>query len=147
MDVRTIVSILCVCTALWSPCSAVAQEGTGFRARLSVLPVNAATFRTITGTGSVTAALEGDDLLITGTFEGLSSRATSAHIHRAPKGRRGPVVFPLSVTNAATGELGGTVVLSDSQVHELNQGHYYVQIHTETNPEGEIRGWLSPQEF
>ena len=145
-DIRTVVSILCVGTALWLAGAGMAQDGTRFKARLSTVPVDAATARTTSGSGSVTAVLVGSSLFITGTFEGMSSPATTAHLHRARKGQRGPVAFTLSVANAASGVLGGSVELSGSQVQALKEGHYYVQIHTETNPEGEIRGWLFLQE-
>ena len=121
------------------------QDGR-FKARLSKVPVNAETSRTTSGSGSVTAVLVGSELFITGSFEGMSSPATSAHLHRAPKGLRGPVAFTLSVESAATGALEASVELGDAQLEELRAGRYYVQIHTETNPEGEIRGWLFPKE-
>lgn len=143
-NVHTVV--LCVGTAVWLAGQAVAQDGAGFRARLSLVPVDAVTARTTSGSGSVTAVLVGNHLFLTGTFDGLSSPATSAHLHRAPKGQRGPVAFTLSIANAAPGVLGGSFELSSSQVQELKAGQYYVQIHTKTNPEGEIRGWLFLQE-
>ena len=107
-DVRTVVSISCVGTALWLAGAGMAQDGTRFKARLSIVPVDAVTASTTSGFGSVTAMLVGSNLFITGTFEGMSSPATTAHLHRARKGQRGPVAFTLSVANAASGVLGAT---------------------------------------
>ena len=124
-----------------------AQAGEKFRARLSIAPVDLLTARTISGAGSVDAVLVDDTLFITGTFDGMSSPAAAAHLHLAPKGRRGPVVFELSAAKSATGVLGGRVELTEAQLQELRDGRYYVQVHTETNPDGEIRGWLLKEEF
>ena len=55
-----------------------AQSGERFRGRLSVLPVDFATARTMSGSGEARATLTGNSLVITGTFEGLSSPATAA---------------------------------------------------------------------
>lgn len=122
------------------------EEGAVFRARLSVVPVDAVTARTTSGTGAVTAALIGSQLFLAGRFEGLSSPATAAHLHRAPKGERGPIAFPLRIVSAPAGAIGGSVELTKDQIEELKKGGYYVQIHTERNPDGELRGWLLPEE-
>ena len=123
------------------------QEGTRFTARLSLVPVSAETALTTSGSGSATAVLIERELVVTGTFDGLSSPATVAHLHRAPKGLRGPVAFELGITHAVTGILGGSVTLTEEQIEALNAGSYYVQVHSETNPDGEIRGWLLQEEL
>lgn len=122
-----------------------AQGDERYRGRLSVLPVDVATLRTMSGSGEVRATLEGRSLVVSGSFEGLSSPATVAHIHEAPPARRGPVAFAIDVnsaTGATSGEVTGTVELDDAQTRALRNHEYYVQIHTEHNAGGEIRGWL-----
>ncbi len=94
------------------------------------------------GQGSVEATLNSDELVLTAKFEGLSSPATAAHIHRAPVARRGPVAFTVEVPAVATGELRDTITLTNAQLEQLREGLYYLQIHTERNPGGELRGWL-----
>lgn len=123
----------------------LAQEGVALRARLAFVPVDAVTARTVSGTGSVTAALVGSRLFVAGRFEGLSSPATAAHLHRAPKGQRGPVAFALSIVRQPDGVLGGSFELTPEQVEALKRGDYYVQLHTERHPDGELRGWLLPE--
>jgi hypothetical protein len=113
-----------------------------FTGRLSTVPVDPITVRTTAGSGTVTAVLAGHTLTITGKFEGLNSPATVAHVHRAQKGLRGPNVFDLTVTKATSGTVAGTLMLTDQQVDALKRGWFYVQIHTEINPEGHLRGWL-----
>ena len=119
-----------------------AQSGERFRGRLSVLPVDFATARTMSGSGEARATLTGNSLVITGTFEELSSPATAAHIHQAPPARRGPVAFTVEVTTGTNGEITGSLELDDAQRQALRYSEYYVQIYTEHNTGGEIRGWL-----
>ena len=88
--------------------------------------------------------LDGDALTITATFEGMSSPATVAHVHRARKGVRGPVAFAVDVPPVANEKLEETVTLTVNQQGDLRAGLYYLQIHTENNTAGELRGWLLP---
>ena len=121
-----------------------AQGGEQFRGRFSVLPVDFVTARTMSGSGEAHATLTGASLVISGPFEGLSSPATVAHVHRAPPGRRGPVAFTIAVTTATSGDVSGTPELDNAQIQALRNSEYYVQIHTENHTDGEIRGWLMP---
>lgn len=129
---------IAVALVLWV--SLTAAES--FKARLSPLPANAANALEMAGTGSLTATFDGNTLKISGKFEGLTSPATAAHVHRAQRGLRGPVVFPLTVTKATSGTVSGDLTLTPAQIADLNKGWLYVQIHAEKNPEGQLRGWL-----
>jgi alcohol dehydrogenase (cytochrome c) len=120
----------------------VSAQTDSFRARLSPLPVNGRTVRTITGLGQVRATLDGNRLTVTGTYIGLSSPATAAHVHFGAPGRPGPLAQPLQVTNTTEGEVTRTAELTDEQVDALQAQSLYVQIHSEGNPEGELRGWI-----
>ena len=123
-----------------------AQSAKTYKARLSPVPVVAYT-PTVTGSGSVTATVTGTKLTIAGTFQGLNTPATVAHLHKSPKpGIRGPMLFDLTVTSSTSGTIGGTFDLTAAQVQELAQGRYYVQLHSEKAPEGNLWGWLLPQE-
>lgn len=120
-----------------------AQQTNVFSGRLSPVPVTAATAPTTLGRGTVTATLDGNVLTIDGSFEGMNSPATIAHIHRALKGLRGPAVHELTATKSSEGTVRGRLRLTAEQIEDLKKGWYYVQIHTERNPEGHLRGWLS----
>ena len=123
-----------------------AQSAKTYKARLSPVPVVAYT-PTITGSGSVTATVTGTKLAITGTFQGLNTPATVARLHKSPKpGIRGPMLFDLTVSSGTSGTIGGTFDLTAAQVQELAQGRYYVQLHSEKAPEGNLWGWLLSQE-
>jgi hypothetical protein len=100
---------------------------------------------TIAGTGSLTATLQGKQLTIQGTFEGLRSPATTVQIRRGPKGIRGPVVAnltDLTVTKAQKGSVSGTLELTPDQIADLRNGRLYVQIQSERAPDGNLWGWL-----
>lgn len=68
---------------------------------------------------------------------------TAAHIHESAPGVNGPVIFPL-YTGAGefdpSNPISGTLPLSDDEVNSLANGDYYINVHTNANPGGEIRG-------
>lgn len=106
---------------------------------------------TTTATGTAAASVTGNLLRVTGTFEGLSAplqevSGSAAHVHDAPAGQSGPVVFNLQVTPGADGRSGtfqGEKLLDDNQMRAFSAGRYYVNVHTVANPSGEIRGQLA----
>lgn len=69
---------------------------------------------------------------------------TAAHIHLAPVGKNGPVVFGLYSQSQglfdATHPVGGCLLLTGKDLVDLVTGYHYVNVHTATNPGGEIRG-------
>jgi hypothetical protein len=89
------------------------------------------------------AVLAGNKLTISGSFEGLRSPATHAGIHIGPyKGIRGPAVHDLTVTQGTTGSISGSLDLTPSEVADLRNGRFYVQIDSERAPDGNLWGWL-----
>jgi CHRD domain len=126
-----------------------AQQPKTFKARLSPVPIDVSMQATIAGSGSVSAVLTGTKLAITGTFDGLKSPATIAQIHKSPvRGVRGPNVLDLVVTktDGASGTISGSFDLTAIQVADLEKGRLYVQLHSEKAPDGNLWGWLMPQE-
>ncbi|MCF7806023.1 MAG: CHRD domain-containing protein [Candidatus Marinimicrobia bacterium] len=106
-----------------------------------------------TGSGMVTAQLEGDSLFLSGTFEGLSSDFNAnigggSHLHLAPAGSNGGVEIPLNVSVNADMRSGTFVEadnsfeLSSEQKSALMARKFYVNIHTVDHPAGELRGQL-----
>ncbi len=99
---------------------------------------------TTDGTGSFTATLEGNSLMVEGTFSGLSGAPTAAHIHEGSRDEAGPVVFPLTLMTVTTnsGSFDQTLTLTAAEIATLESDDYYVNVHTANNPGGEIRGQL-----
>jgi hypothetical protein len=70
---------------------------------------------------------------------------TVAHIHLAPAGSNGPVVFPL--VGGPNVFAGTTPPLTPAQVADLGAGRYYVNVHSAAHPGGEIRGQVGAGEL
>lgn len=133
--------------ALSSLPAAEAQQARTFVARLSTVPLTVAMQDTVAGRGSAKAVLTGNKLTVEGTFEGLRSPATVARIHLAPRAMRGPAVLDLMVAaKGTTGTLSGSLELTPRQLEALEKGSLYIQLHSEKAPDGNLRGWLLPQE-
>lgn len=111
--------------------------------RLAPVPRSAATVATITGSGSATAVLDGGTLTVTGTFTGLQSPATSARLHVGERtGVRGQAIFDLQVAGTTSGTVSGTLQVSRPHIASLERGQFYIQLHSQNAPEGNLWGWL-----
>lgn len=137
---RLTASLICALVLTFSA-GAVAQSET-FRARLSPMPTTPQTVTTITGEGEVILTLDGNTLTVSGNFTGMNSVATMAHVHNGPPAQPGPVVHQLEVTKMPAGEISAVLELTDAQVMALRNNELYIQVHSETNPPGELRGWI-----
>jgi hypothetical protein len=140
---RALCSVLLAWTvAVVSPL--VAQERLALSVRLTTIPVEAATAEGLTGSGSATASLDGDRLTVAGSFKDLQSPATSARLHAAPRGLRGPAILDLDVNSGTSGKISGDVTLTPEQADRLRRGQLYLQLQSEEAPDGNLRGWLLP---
>ncbi|MEX2543060.1 MAG: CHRD domain-containing protein [Trueperaceae bacterium] len=141
-----VLAFIVALTVLMAGC-APATVGNGFAADLTAsAEFPAPTLDGATPSGSATAVLDSanNTLTLSGTFSGLTGPATGAHIHGpAGVGETAGVLFPLQVDTAASGSISGTWTdMTAEQVRQLRDGLYYVNIHTEMNAAGEIRGQL-----
>ncbi|HWW88527.1 MAG TPA: CHRD domain-containing protein [Vicinamibacterales bacterium] len=146
---RIVRATLMACVTAVMISTSASTQGKTFKARLSVVPIDATMQATIAGTGSVSAALTGTKLSITGAFEGLRSPATIAQLHRAQRGVRGPVLqstSDLQVTHGTSGTISGSIELTAMQITDLEQGRLYLQLHSEKAPDGNLWGWLLSKE-
>ena len=142
---RAILLAFVLCPGLFvSP--AQAQDARAFKARLSPTPLDVSMQSRVAGSGSVTATVDRTTVTIAGTFEGLRSPATVARLHRGYRGIRGPAFADLKVTSATSGTLSGTIELTPSQMSDLQKSLFYIQLHSEKAPEGNLWGWLLPAE-
>jgi CHRD domain len=93
-----------------------------------------------TFTGTLTKSDAGTVLTWQLSFSNLTGPGIAAHIHIAEPGKPGPVVVPLCTpcTSGAT----GTANINATVLDAIQSNRAYVNVHTKTNPAGEIRGQL-----
>ena len=127
-----------------SAAAVTAQSARTFKARLSPVPIDVSMQSTIAGVGSVTATLEGNTLTINGKYEGLKTPATVARVHRAFRGTRGPSFAELKISGGTSGTISGQLALTKDQIGELGKSLFYIQLHSEKAPDGNLWGWLLP---
>ena len=98
------------------------------------------------GTGTGIVILGADDTAGKASlfFTGLTSPANAAHIHGpAAPGVNANVIFPITVPAATTGQANDVAItLTAQQLQDLKAGLDYFNVHTNNNPNGEIRGQL-----
>jgi hypothetical protein len=94
------------------------------------------------GKGELTATFDQASKRLTwkGNYSGLSGPATAAHFHAAEKGKNGGVAVPIS---PSASPMEGSATLNDQQAADLLAGRWYVNIHTEANKAGELRGQMT----
>jgi CHRD domain len=98
---------------------------------------------TSTATGQMTAVLSPqnlNELTFYATVTGLSTAETAAHFHRGAVGVNGPNIYDLP----AGSPKAATQAFTAADVNDLRAGLVYINIHTSTNPGGEVRGQLLP---
>ena len=101
-----------------------------------VPPVNASG----SGSGSIRVAEDGS---VSGSVTTTGVQGTMAHIHQGAKGANGPVIVPLT-KNGDTYTVPASAKLNASQMSALKAGNLYVNVHTNANKGGEVRGQLKP---
>ena len=100
------------------------------------------------GTGTFTATYDTASKKLTwkGTYSDLTGPATMAHFHgpTEPSWQQphqlGDVADVTVTIMASTSPFEGSATLTDTQAAELMAGKWYVNIHTDAHPAGEIRG-------
>ncbi len=78
-------------------------------------------------------------------YSGLSGPLTGAHIHcGAPAGGNAGVAVPLGAAPNLASPIQGSGTMTDPQLAQLQGGQCYVNLHTDKNKPGEVRGQLAP---
>lgn len=99
--------------------------------------------------GRATVILKGNRLTVNGVYRKLSSdprvvAGSPAHIHRGAEGTNGPIAFTLELVQPGkqTGAFKLRTELTDAQAADFSAGLYYINLHTQNNPAGELRGQI-----
>lgn len=123
--------------------AAMADESFDFR--LSPGPRLVGTRADSSGSGRVTARLDGSTLSLSGRYQGLLGAPTSARLlmGSAP-GVRGPQIADLTISRATSGDVGGSIKLNGAQLAAFHKGGLYIEIDSAEAPEGDLWGWVMP---
>lgn len=123
------------CTALALPAFAETLHYTAdLTAKTEVPPTDS----TATGTADVMVDTDANTVTWTVNVQDLTGEPTAAHIHGpASETENAPPVVDMSEAI-----MEGSGDITAEQLAELEDGKYYVNIHTEKFPDGEIRGQL-----
>ena len=117
------------------------------------------TISAATGTATVTIDAARTTINVTMTTQGFTTPVTASHIHFGPAGANGgvlfslfaaPGVFPATLTKNLTSAdfapdaVNGIITFADA-VNAILNGNTYINVHTQANLGGEIRGQLTLQ--
>jgi len=117
-----------------------------YQAYLSPMPHHDVMHPLIKGKGNTVVTLTDDTVSLNGTFAGLASPATKAHLCVSmAAGIPGKPVIDLVVQPRVEGNVTGTVKLDKDQAMALQKGQLYIQIDSEKAPGGNLWGWLLPE--
>lgn len=123
------------CTALAFPAFAETLHYTADLTANSEVPP---TDSTATGTADVMVDTDANTVSWTVKVQDLTGEPSAAHIHGpASETENAPPVVDMSEAI-----MEGNGDITADQIAELEDGKYYVNIHTEKFPDGEIRGQL-----
>jgi hypothetical protein len=120
------------------------------------IPLNAeqeTTGSTSTGSGFFSYTIEGDQLCYTLEVRDLTMAPFAAHIHIGPRNVAGPIEVGLTTPPAATstvtacitaveGATGQALSTAELAAIAADPTNYYVNVHTNNWPGGEVRGQL-----
>jgi hypothetical protein len=93
--------------------------------------------------GSGTISI-GDDKSVSGSVKTMGVEGTGAHIHVGAKGKSGPPIITLTKGADGTWSVPAGSKLTDEQYASFKAGDLYVNVHSEKNKGGEVRGQLKP---
>ena len=92
------------------------------------------------GSGSFSIGADG---AVSGSVTTTGVQGTMAHIHMAPRGQNGPVIVPLTKSGDTYTAPAGAK-LTPEQLTAFRAGNLYVNVHSDANKGGEVRGQLNP---
>jgi hypothetical protein len=129
--------------ALWSASALAAPEN--FQVQLT----GAQQVPAVQTDGTATADLTYDPathvLSWSVSYSGLSSPVTMAHFHVGAEGKNGkPVLWLTKQGSAVSSPITGQATLTAAQARQLMAGHWYINVHTQSHPAGEVRGQVVP---
>lgn len=100
-----------------------------------------------TGSGTLTLNLDTGALSGFISYTGLSTPVNNAHIHTGLAGIAGGTVVTLDFATIPDVSVPAGTILTSAQMTALLNADYYINVHTQANPSGELRGQILPANF
>ena len=117
---------------------AASAEVIKFKANLNAASESPPNSSAATGVAEATFDTATRTLTWTVTYTGLSGPAVGAHFHGPGEpGKNAGIALPFKSPETP---ISGSGVLSEAQSADFLAGKWYINVHTERNPGGEIRG-------
>lgn len=142
LELAVIGIVAAVCIAMLGAASPPTERYSAF---LGPTPLNDATRTKVRGRATATLTLTQSKVTVTGSFSGLVGAATTAELRGGEGvGIAGPIIAPLTITAATSGDFSGAAQLTAAQVKALRRGYLYVQINSQSAPApiGNLWGWV-----
>jgi hypothetical protein len=138
---RSLCTLPIACLLVSAPAFAIEK----FQTNIGPTPLDGSNRVNVLGRGSVLATLDGSQFTVQGSFAGLATPATEAHLCMGNvMGGTGPAIGDVSVTQANDGKISGTVTLTPDQVSALKSGKIYVLLMSQKAAKGNLWGWFQP---
>jgi hypothetical protein len=133
--------LLLVCAIFSAPAFAIEK----YQTDIGPTPLDGSNRANVLGRGWALGTLDGQRFTLHGTFAGLATPATGAHLCMGNvMGGTGPAIHEVTVTPAQNGEVSGTVMLTAEQVAALKLGKIYLLLDSQKAPKGNLWGWFQP---
>ena len=138
--------------------SAASAQAVNMTATLTGGEENPALLTGAVGTAEMSLDAANREIAVTLRLFNMPTGTTAGHIHAGPKGVNGPVIIDFPIPAGRTGDLTLQFRLGQGQfrprpdigintiddaIQTIAGGGAYANIHTSTNPSGEIRGQLT----
>jgi hypothetical protein len=144
MKLVSFLGAITVCALALSGFSGAATRATVWTAALSSgQEVPPQVVKDAAAHGLFKGTLSGSKLSWKLTYAKLTGPANAAHIHIGAKGASGNVVVPLCASTMCKSGLTGTATITPALMTAFKKHRLYVNVHTDKNPNGEIRGQLA----
>ncbi len=128
--------------ATGSPNGAFTNAGNTARANAfsgTLTGAQVAPANTSSATGTGVAVIDPATRIMKATIVMAGILGTEAHIHIAPPGIAGPIIFPMIEPVAGSGIWSTQATLTEAQFNGFKAGSYYFDVHSAAFPNGEVR--------
>ena len=126
---------------------AAADQLTSFTALLNGAQENPPVASPSQGVAFITFNKDNSNLCYMISYSPLSSSEILAHFHGpAAPGQNAPILHQISPSPTPLGSpKRGCVTITKDEAKQLKKGLFYVNVHSTTSPNGEIRGQVIPE--